>query len=140
MASNNSPRTAAKPQSVATPNRAVSPLDTLEAPIIAPEFIDSLNLEAGQVLYDYLNEYGPVEVFDLYRVMGSLECFNEDVERHAGQVTRDTNSSILKSVTEAVNAIATMGGQFTDGFTCSIRRTPQLTTPEKARKNKGGAR
>jgi len=143
MANTNSPRTAAKPQSVAISNPPAPSLRTLEAPIIAPEFVDTLHQHALQMVYDYLSECGPVEVFELYRAAEGLRIFGEDLKRHAGQVTADMNSDILKTVTEAVNAIAAMGGQFTDGSTCSIRRTPQLTPVRKARKGtwkaKGGA-
>jgi hypothetical protein len=118
------------------PTASVIPLDTLEAPIVAPEFLDTLHLQARQMLYDYLRMCGPVEVFELYRVTAGLECFNEDVKRNAGQVTRDSNLSITGLMTTAINSIAAMGGTFSDGFTCSIRRTPKLTASKKESKTK----
>jgi hypothetical protein len=97
-------------------------LFALEAPIITPEFVDMLEMHARQHLYDWLKANAPHEVFELYRLMASLEIYNDDIERNGGQVTRDGNLSIAGSVTGCINAIAATGGTFEGGGMRSIVR------------------
>jgi hypothetical protein len=96
----------------AMPEAEVNPLFVLEAPAIAPEFVGTLEMDAHQYFYTWLENNAPREVFELYCFTESMEIYLDEIRRNNGQVAHEHNVSVVAAVPGCINAIAAMGGVF----------------------------
>jgi hypothetical protein len=102
----NSTKTTKTSDKPATSNAHSQYLATLtQAPIISPAFALTLKTHAGQCVLDWVSKNAPAEIIDLVRAVDGLNEYHHEWELSGGTVSADSNGSITRTVTEAINAV-----------------------------------
>jgi hypothetical protein len=83
-------------------------------PVISPNFVDTLKMRADWFVWEWIKENAPKEIQDLQHCAGTLETYWLEFEASKGFVSADSNSSILKSITECINTLDKLGDDWTN--------------------------
>jgi hypothetical protein len=83
-----------------------------QSPVISPSFTGTLALAADNQVYQWIVANAPADIADLYRGAMSLRVYEDEFESGNGKVSSDSNSSILGTVAECINALDRLGDEW----------------------------
>ena len=103
-------------------------MTTETTPLVAPEFVITLQEDAQATLKKYLKKIeAPADILQLLQSVADLGYYLAEYERKPGYFGKD-QFDIEGLVIETVNAIASAGGVFHGTYTYSLPRDEEIPT------------